>query len=132
MLRLTRVKEEVHLHLFKKERRFSRNLIKGFGIALAFHFSFFFLFRVVSPKPPDNLSILLPSSVEIDLGLPIARNHAPPTAPFEMIQAPSLYEMAPGAICSIESYSEFSCSLPDFSEVEKFDYIPLEVDFDRD
>lgn len=132
MLRLTRVKEEVHLHLFEKERRFSPNLMKGFGLALLFHAAFFFIFRVVSPEPPLSIDLLLPSSVEIDLGLPISSTSAPPSRSFEMTRAPTLYEMAPGAICAIEKYSEFSWKEPDFSEIEAFDFVPLEFDFDHD
>ena len=129
MLRFARVKDEVQLHLVKKEQ--TPYFLQGLGLALAFHLLFIFIFHVVSPAPPEESILLTPSSVEIDLGQKRITQTPPPSPPFEKAHAPALYELAPSVVCGIDSYTEFSCSQPDFSEVEKMEYEPVEVDFDH-
>ncbi|MCP5469756.1 MAG: hypothetical protein H7A36_04550 [Chlamydiales bacterium] len=130
MLRVKREKEDVRFLLVRKERRFSPNLLKGFGIALVFHVLFLVVFRVVSPTPTFDGEPRTPSSVVIDLGTTQPIKEAPS---FVQLETPTLYQVTlPGVICSLESDHEFLCYEPDFSEIEAFEYIPLEVDFDHD
>ncbi|MCH9610724.1 MAG: hypothetical protein S4CHLAM81_05570 [Chlamydiales bacterium] len=128
MLRFIRIGRGYLLHLPKKERRVSTHLIKGVLLAVGFHLLFALVFHVVSPKASDEHLLLRPSTVEVDLGRRQLAKLAP--APIKNDKVPSLSDVTPGAICSIETYCDYNCSAPDFSEIERLDYKPLEVNFD--
>ena len=131
MLHLTLEKEDVRFDFFKKERRLSKNLLQGLLLALFFHILFLTIFRVVSPAPLEESVTLLPSSVTIDLGRPSSSTAEKPLLPLEIDQAPLLEMTLPGAVCSIDQQSNILCHDPDFSEIEKLDYTPLEIEFDH-
>jgi len=127
MLRIGAKKE---IFLWKRERGFSANLLKGLLLALGFHLMLYFGLRITSPPNPDAFSLIAPVAVEIDLGMPQVMVQLPPQitlSPIERIEPPQLLEMpAPQLVVEVPTFHKALTHEPDFSEIEKIKYEILE------
>ncbi|NGX55284.1 MAG: hypothetical protein KR126chlam2_00915 [Chlamydiae bacterium] len=124
MLKLTQLPNRVfQLGFRKRERAYSRNLIKGFSIALAFHLGLFCLFKITLPFNFDALTPSPPISVEVDLGQP--STHAPrfpqlSLSPLHTPNYPQLPSLPPSDKVEKLPYDwEIVTLEPDFSQIEK-------------
>lgn len=131
MLRFSR---SLELVLRQKETRFSKEFWKGLGVAVGFHVTLFALFRIATTPNLDAVRPLLPVHVEIDLGqretvailAPAQIMHSP----IETLDPPSLDKFM--ALSFIETHTpsyytkKRTRSSPDFSELERIEYLPLE------
>lgn len=126
MLHIT---ESIELAFRKREGPFSADFWKGLGLALALHITLFFAFQIVSPYHQETLQPLLPIDVEIYLGEQEKRVLSPImySSPIETLDPPSPLEIPHFQLKTEPSpFRKRSLSAPDFSEVEKIEYVPFE------
>ncbi len=134
MLRFT---HSLELTLRQKESRFSSDFWKGLGCAVTFHVLLFVIFRIAAMPNFDTISPLRPVHVEIDLG---RRDTSVTLSPIQSIPFAwdtidsSLLEASLNALIAF-SFKETDAlpytqkrerSRPDFSELERIEYTPLE------
>ena len=124
MLKLTQLPNRVfQLGFRKRERAYYRNLIKGFSIALAFHFGLLFLFKITLPFNFDALTASRPISVEVDLGQPSTQAPLFPQLSLSPLHTPNYPELPslppPDKVENLPYDWEIVTLEPDFSQIEK-------------
>lgn len=119
-------KKEVIISFRKKHPLLSQDLSKGLLIAIGFHMLLFATFRVVTAQNLSETSLLLPVSVEVDLGrsaVSLGRPSKIGMAPLDLPPAPLLPDLPP---CPIVPYDgDISLNEADFLPLEKLPYVPL-------
>ena len=127
---MLRIGEKKELILWKREGLFSKNLAKGFLIALSVHLILLWGLKITSRPNPDAFPPLAPVAVEVDYQKPVDAPPPPPAlSPIQWTEAPKQLEIP---IESAEKTHFFFHGLqkvrPDFSEIEKIEYEILEND----
>lgn len=129
MLRFTHSLELTFRH---QEPRFSHEFWKGLGCAALFHALLFIIFRIATMPNLDTLRPIAPVHVEIDLGTRDSSAQITPSQPIsyamESIPPPTLEGLMSHFFETIEAppfAKKMHCSRPDFSELERIEYIPL-------
>ena len=130
MLRFT---HSLELALRHKESRFSSDLWKGLGCAATFHILLFVIFRIATIPNADTTLPLKPVHVEIDLGqrdtsVTISTIPSIPLS-WDTLGPPSLDALISRSFKETKAASylhKIERSRPDFSELERIEYTPLE------
>jgi len=123
---MLRIGAKKQLLLWKREKRFSPDLLKGLVLALGLHLMLLFGLRIASPPNPERFTPLALVAVEVDLGRPQTALLFPTQvtlSPIERIDPPQLLEI-PQTQLVIEwpSFQRALTHEPDFSKIEKIEY----------
>ncbi len=125
---MLRLGAKTELLIRKREPLISLNLLRGIALAFALHLLLLLGLRIASPPNADLFLPLTPVAVEVDLGLP--QLHSPIAtqvilSPIELVELPQYFEMPqPQLVSQLDCYPRVG--EPDFSEIEKIEYVFVE------
>ena len=129
---MLRIDAKSTLFLWKEEKTLSPTFLKGFTIAMILHLALLFGLRIHSQPASEEVFMIEPVAVEVDLG-PIPTLLPAPVqvvhSPMQSVTPPTYLELPrPSLIVERPFFTQERLSEADFSEVERIEYEILEDD----